>query len=265
VLIELHRKSGTLCRPARRGEQHCPLIVRPTSEDNISAHLVQGLRLLNPRHWVSDFLNTALGWERFPRQVYRRFRIDLWVTKPPFPRDLIFWDEGSTEVDIQLTWENPPTTVFVEAKYGSVLSGRTQQNDGRHGFPGDQLVRNVRVGLNECGCYRTESLFESTPRRLAVILLAPETGHSLVSEYRDRNQLRAAIPHSDRIVWPSNPFVGEVGYKGIRDVLLRRRRFVTLPECRVIDGLLEYLAYKYHSRPTRSGLPLVDDEPEREN
>lgn len=257
MLIELRGKAGSLCQPAKLGHQHCPLIVRSTSEDNISAHLVQALGTLNPRHWVSDFLNRALGRDRFPRQVYRHFRIESWVGKSPFPRDLVPWTEGGTEVDIQLTWENPPTTVFVECKYGSALGNRTNRNDGSYGFPSDQLVRNVRVGLHDCGFYRTTALFHTSPRDFAVIVLAPDPGQPLVTEYRDPDKLKAAIPHSDRITWPLAPFVGEIGYHGIRQVLLTRRRFTSRPERLVIDSLVEYLAYKHQTRPRRSGLPLV--------
>jgi len=257
VLIELHGKAGTLCQPAKLGHQHCPLIVRPTSEDNVTDHLVQSLLTLNPRHWVSDFLNGALGCERFPRQIYRRFRIEPWVSKAPFPRDLVPWKEGGTEVDVQLTWENPPTTVFVECKYGSPLSGRTNQNDGSHGFPSDQLVRNIRVGLHECGFYQTNDLFESTPRDLAIIVLAPDTGQPLVKHYRDFDRLKAAIPNSERITWPPTPFVGEIGYADIRKVLLARRRFMTRAERTTIDSLVGYLAFKHQTKPNRSALPMV--------
>ena len=99
---------------------------------------------------VSDFLNTALHCDRYPRQYYRRFRIEPWVGKSTFPRHLIPWVEGGSEIDVQISWENPPTTVFVECKYGSALSGRTNQNGGSHGFPSDQLVRNIRVGRHGC-------------------------------------------------------------------------------------------------------------------
>ncbi len=259
MLVELHGKAGALCEPARLGHQKCPLIVRPTSEDNVTAHVVHALRLLSPRHWVSDLLNAALGCDRFPRQVYRRFRIEPWVSKPPFPRELVPWKEGGTQVDVQLSWENPPTTVFVEAKYGSALSGRTNQNDGSLGFPSDQLARNIRVGLHECGYYRANALFEAEPRDFAVVLLAPETGTPQVREYRDPDRLAKAIPHGDRLTWPRTPFVGEIGYKGVRNLLLARRRFTTRTERRVIDALLEYLAFKHRTRPHRSGLPVVTE------
>lgn len=260
MLVELHGKAGTLCQPAKLGQQHCPLIVRPTSEDNVTAHLVHALRTLNPRHWVSDFLNAALGCARFPRQVYRRFRIEPWVGKSPFPRHLIPWTEGGSEIDVQISWENPPTTVFVECKYGSALSNRTNQNDGSHGFPSDQLVRNIRVGLHECGYYRDNDLFACEPRDFAVVLLAPETGTVLVQEYRDLDRLKLAIPQSDRIIWPQTPFVGEIGYRDIRNLLLTRRRFTTRAERHVIDQFVEYLMFKHQTRPNRVGLSMANGE-----
>lgn len=153
----------------------------------------------------------------------------------------------------------PPTTIFVECKYGSALSGRTNQNDGSLGFPSDQLVRNIRVGLHECGYYRTDTLFASESRDFAVIVLAPETGIPLVREYRDLHRLRKAIPHGDRIAWPGIPFVGEIGYKDIRNLLLARRRFTTRAERQVIDALVEYLTFKHQTRPHRSGLPTATE------
>ena len=174
------------------------------------------------------------------------------------PRHLIPWTEGGSEIDIQLSWKNPPTTVFVECKYGSALSGRTNQNDGSHGFPSDQLVRNIRVGLHECGYYQTNALFECEPRDFAVILLAPETGTTLVQEYRQLDRLILAIPQSDRITWPRTPFVGEIGYRNIRNVLQARRRFTTRAERHVIDQFIEYLAFKHQTRPNRVGLPMVN-------
>ena len=141
MLIELHGKAGSLCQPARAGQQQCPLMVRATSEDNVTDHIVQTLKLIAPRQWVSDFLNVALGTDRFHRQVYRGFRIAPWAEKPPYPRHLLRWDEGSTEVDCCIAWENPATTVFVEAKYGSGLSLTTSNNRGQFGYPADQLRR----------------------------------------------------------------------------------------------------------------------------
>ena len=130
MLTEMLGKGGTLCSQAKTGEIRCPLIVRPTSEDVITGHLFRSLGYLNPRWWLPDLLNEALGAPRFRRQVYRRLRIELWQNQPCYPRELLPWDEGSTQVDAIITWENPPTTVLIEMKYLSGLSGTVSRDDG---------------------------------------------------------------------------------------------------------------------------------------
>jgi len=250
MLVELHTKAGNLCSQAKEGTIRCPLIVRSTSEDVVTGQIVQALKLLDPRQWVSDLLNAALGTQRFPRQVYRNFRIQPWYAKPPFPRELLKWDEGSTEVDVQISWENPPTTVYIEAKYGSKLSTRTANNHGQLAYPGDQLIRNIRVGLNDCGYYRTPGLFDHRQRDFAVIVLAPDRGQPLVQTYQPEETLRASIPHSDLIEkFPTFPFVGELGYADITEVLKSRIRFLCRTERIVVEELLRYLDFKYGTRP----------------
>src|SRR5581483_3349786 len=241
-----------LCQPAREGKLRCPLIVRPTSEDVITGHLFQVLKILNPRWWLPDFLNQALGVRAFQRQVFRQFRIDPWVNKPSYPRELLAWDEGSTQVDVTLTWENPPTTVFVEMKYGSELSAVTSRNQGQHGYPSDQLVRNARVGLLECGYFQLRRLFTGKRRDFLLLVIAPDAGQSLVARYRDPVQLRSSIPHSDLIPQlPRLPFIGELGYSDIVRILRQQQRWFTLPERMLVEQLEEYLQFKLATRPRR--------------
>lgn len=201
MLAELSGKGGRLCQPAGEGRLHCPLIIRPNSEDAVTANIAQCLRVIDPRWWLADLLNSALGTARFRRQAYRWLRIEPWVNLPAYPRELLPWAEGSTQVDLRITWENPPTTVFVEAKYASDLTPRTANDDGTHGFPSDQLVRNARVGLHSCGWFDGPgSLFEAPARDFVLVLLAPRKGHPLAERYRDPGHLRAAIPHADRLM-----------------------------------------------------------------
>ncbi len=245
MLTELHAKGGSLCSHARQGTIRCPLIVRSTSEDVITSHIVQTLRLLNPRWWLPDLLNVGLGSHRFERQYYRKFQIQPWVNQPKYPRELLPYDEGSTQVDCMLTWENPPTTVFVEAKYGSDLSATTSNNDGQGGFPADQLIRNIRVGLHRCGCFRDRALFDVTPRDFVVLLLSPIKGHYLVRRYRNERNLRKAIPHSGRLVGlPKMPFVGEIDYADVTGIFRRQTRFLTRAERTATETLTNYLEVK---------------------
>lgn len=254
MLTELNGKGGNLCSQSRSGEIRCPLIVRPTSEDVITGEVFQALGYLNPRWWLPDLLNTALGAPRFRRQVYRRLKIDLWQNQPAYPRELLPWDEGSTQVDVVIRWENPPTTVFIEAKYGSGLSANVSGDDGSSGYPSDQLVRNIRVGLHRAGWFQAgKQLFAQPPRDLVVLVLAPMKGHPLVERYRDPELLRAAIPHFDRLIGlPRPPFLGELDYSDIINLLRRQSRWFTRAERRVIDDLTTYLEYKLTSFPARS-------------
>ena len=164
MLTELLGKGGNVCQPAREGQLRCPLIVRPTSEDVVTGHLFQALRVINPRWWLTDLLNRALGTNRFRSQVFRRLSIELWKNRPAYPKELLPWDEGSTQVDATIRWENPPTTVLVEMKYLAELSPRTNGDDGRFGYPSDQLIRNIRVGLWEAGWFRAGRTFRNCPQ-----------------------------------------------------------------------------------------------------
>lgn len=256
MLTELRGKGGNLCSQAKSGEIRCPLIVRPTSEDVITSHLFQSLGYLNPRWWLADLLNAGLGANRLRRQFFRDLKIRLWQNQPCYPRELLPWDEGSSQIDIMISWQNPPTTVYIEAKYGSSLSTNVAGDDGRSGYPSDQLIRNIRVGLLQAGYFdRGEQLFDQPPRDFVVLVLAPFKGYPLVERYRDRRKLRGAIPHSDRLIGlPRDPFVGEIDYNDIQSILNNQARWMSVSERRVVADLTEYLEFKRSNLPNKTGL-----------
>ena len=251
MLTELRGKGGCVCRPAREGKLHCPLIVRPTSEDVITGEIFQVLNAINPRRWLPDLLNTALGAARFRQQVFRRLKVELWKNRPPYPRELLPWDEGSTQVDSTVTWENPPTTIFFEAKYGSGISKKTAGDNGRHGYPSDQVIRNIRVGLLECGWFDRGEMMPFPRRDFVLIVLTPRKGHGLVNDYRDVNRVTVAIPHSHRLHGlPPRPFVGELDYRDVTAVLRRQRKWCSRAERTLIDDLTAYLEFKGNTVPS---------------
>jgi len=260
MLTEMNGKAGTLCSQARSGLLRCPLIVRPNSEDVITGHLFQSLGYINPRWWLPDLLNKALGSDRFRRQVHRRMKIQLWANQPCYPPELLPFAEGSTQVDAMITFENPPTTVFVEMKYLSGLSTHVSGDDGGSGFPSDQLIRNIRVGLHQAGYFREDQrLFPQQPRDFVVLFVAPTKGHPLVARYRDEVQLLAAIPHADRLVGlPRGPFVGELDYTDIIELLRCQARWFNRAERRVAIDLGDYLGFKLSSRTERIDRQLTD-------
>ncbi len=250
MLTELNGKGGCLCEPARKGELRCPLIVRPTSEDLITGQLFGTLRALNPRWWLPDLLNQALGVERFRRQVFRDLRIELWQKQRSYPRQHVKWNEGQTEIDVVITWENPPTTVFIEMKYGSPVSATTVNNDGTGDFPSDQLIRNARVGLWENGWFDEDLLFCVPPRDFVLLLLTPSRGNPLVHEYQSVDRLRSAIPNGGRLrSLPKPPFIGELDYRHVIDLLERQRRWLNRAERVLVDDLRGYIRFKLSQLP----------------
>ena len=157
-----------------------------------------------------------------------------------------------------ISFENPPTSVYIEAKYGSSLSTSVAGDDGQSGFPSDQLIRNIRVGLLQAGYFdRGEQLFDQPPRDFVVLVLAPFNGHALVEQYRDRQKLKDAIPHSDRLIGlPRGPFVGQIDYIDIQSILTNQARWMTAPERRVVADLTDYLEFKRSTLPNKTGLKL---------
>ncbi len=146
---------------------------------------------------------------------------------------------------MSITWENPPTTIYIESKYGSRISPKTAGDDGSHGYPSDQVIRNVRVGLYECGWFRTRGLFDVPCRDFVFILLGPNTGHPQVRRYRVSTWLQAAVPRSNLLAGlPARPFVGEISYPQFVTVLKAPVRWLSRPERILISNLCDYLSFK---------------------
>jgi hypothetical protein len=250
MLTELGGKGGRVCQPALDGTLRCPLIIRPNSEDAITGNLFGTLQAINPRHWLPQLLNRALGVERFRSQVYRNLKIELWQRQPVMPGNLVPWKEGSTEVDVVIRWENPPTTVYIEMKYKSELSEHTSHNFGRNGYPADQLIRNARVGLYHCGWYDEPMLFDMPRRDFVLLLVSPSPQIDLVNKYRDPLLLRRSIPHGDLLrQLPGRPFIGQISYSQIIKAMKTNGRFMNRVEHILLLQLCDYLSYKL-SPPT---------------
>ncbi len=245
MLTELGGKGGRVCQPALDGSLRCPLIIRPNSEDAITGNLFGTLQAINPRHWLPHFLNHALGAQRFRSQVYRNFKVALWQRQPVMPGHLVPWKEGSTEVDVVITWENPPTTVFVEMKYRSELSEHTSHHFGRNGYPSDQLIRNARVGLYHCGWYDEPKLFEMPKQDFVLLLVSPRSHNDLVRQYRDSTRLRRCIPHGQLLKnLPRGPFIGHISYSQLMKIVAARVRLMNRSESTLVSQLSDYVSFK---------------------
>ena len=75
--------------------------------------------------------------------------------------------------------------------------------------------------------------------------MSPQRGEPLVARYRDADRILASIPFAEKLKGlPRMPFVGELFYRDVINVLRRQRRFFTAPERKLIDLGCEYLEYK---------------------
>lgn len=245
VLVEIGRKAGCLCVLAEQGKIHCPLNVRATSEDVVTGELFGKLQLIDPRWWLPELLNRSLDTTDYRQQIYRNLEIKLWSKQQSFPPELLPWREGRTEVDVEIRWENPATTIFIEMKLGSDVSRTTSRTDGTEAYPSDQLIRNIRIGLHQSGWFRDGELFHSSKRRFGLILMSPKSGHPLVEEYRDRNKLLGSIPQGSELIdLPQCPIIGESSYGGVAEILKKNRRFMSAVERKISNQLSEYLELK---------------------
>lgn len=242
---EMFGKGGKLCQQAKAGTVRCPLHVRPTSEDAITGSVFQVLSVIDPSYWLPELLNQGLGARIFRKKVFRRLRVELWKNRLPYPRRLLPWDEGSTQVDVTLSWENPPTTVFIEMKFTSGLGKATSNNSGEHGYPSDQLIRNVRVGLLECGWFNAPGLIETCPRDFRVLLLCPRLGSDEVKAYRCDETIRKSIPHSHLLPTSlPSPMVGEIEYGQLAQILRMAQRMMSRSEALLSQQLIDFLHFK---------------------
>lgn len=251
MLIELRSKAGTLCQSATMGHIKCPLMVRSTSEDVVTDQIFSTLKLIQPRWWLPSILNQAMDLpivqrRRFRKQIYRNFTISLWQKQPCYPARLLPWKEGATEVDVVIEWDNPPTTIFIEMKYGSDLSIKTARNSGEYGFPSDQLIRNIRIGLRRCGWLREPDLINVPKRDFIQLVLAPSSKQQeLVARYADPVIAKSSIPFNDLISsLPLEPFVGFLSYANLLDAIEASRRFMTRSEKLAFSNLEQYLSFK---------------------
>ena len=133
IYVELHKKGGKLCEKAKSGELHCPLIVRPTSEDVIVGNVFGTLKHILPHLWLNPLLNKAIDGDfnskRFRQVWFKNFSLRFWERQAAIPYEILGFKEGRTEPDIIIEWENPATTIWIEAKWNSPMArGRSEEH-----------------------------------------------------------------------------------------------------------------------------------------
>lgn len=252
AMVELNGKAGRVCAQAQSGQLRCPCIVRTESEDVLTGEVFGGLRHIRPHLWLNPLLNLALGTKTNRQVWFKNFQIRLWERQGRFPPELLKFKEGRTEPDIIIEWENPATTIFIEAKYTSPLAGRTT-----HSETNDQVLRGIRTLLGTTGHVQSGRLFHASRRRpiwLALLSYKPE---AMVDQYCDRNTLKEqleGVVNVDQL--PPDPFVGTITWQDIGQVLLAHQHQMTPTERSIAVGLNTYIQHKM-ILPRQVGLPVL--------
>lgn len=210
LVIELERdgrKAGHVCDRTYRNGPGCPLIVRRTSEDVLTANVFGILRRIRPSLWLRPLLNHAFRTKRFLSSSLAGLDFSFWQPiPPPASRAHI---EGSTEVDVMISARD--MVVFVEAKYRARLSIRTKHDDSR-----DQTIRLLDVAFEWT---TTGHIFTRRPYLLVVGAAKTEPG--VVSRYRDPAAVAHALGHRRRYAdykAVAKLLSGRVGYVSWLDV-----------------------------------------------
>lgn len=234
IEVELNRKGGRICKHALAGEIHCPLIVRPTSEDVVTGNVFGMLQYVRPHLWLNQMLNEALSTNEFRQVWFKDFSLRLWERQPRYPPELLDFKEGHPEPDVVIEWENPPTTVWIEAKWRSPIARSSSNAEDN-----DQVTRDLRALMYYAGHVTTGRLIDPPVRRpILVTLFAESTG---IERTPPVMGFRSAFPHRQ------SP-VAVYTWRQLKDSLVTEQASMDSAEASIAKRAGSYLAYKLANR-----------------
>jgi hypothetical protein len=252
IEVELNGKGGRVCPQGQSGAIRCPLIVRSTSEDVLTGEVFGLLKHIRPHLWLTPLLNLGLDVECHRQVWFKGLSIRLWERQDRFPPELLGFREGRTEPDIVIEFQNPPTTIWIEAKYTSPLAERTSNSDDN-----DQVLRGIRTLLAATGHVTAEKLFAAPKRKPIWLALLAYKPDSLVDRYRNPKHLAECLKGMvDEKALPTDPFVGTVTWNDIARILSERMPQMTPAERSMTQSLAEYIRHKMEL-PKQVGLPVL--------
>jgi hypothetical protein len=187
ITLELEgdgKKLGKICEPSYRNGPGCPLILRESSEDLLTANVFGLLRRLRPVLWLEPMLRAAFPGHHVPRLVLKDVTVALWKKLPP-PVGRA-GREGLTEVDVYVAFRE--SVLLIESKFTSGLTPGTTHDPLR-----DQLIRLIDVAFDHLV---TGDFFPRSPFVMVTGLRMDEP--RLVGQYRSADAVLRSIPGLDR-------------------------------------------------------------------
>lgn len=258
MLLELAaagRKAGHVCHRDYRRGIGCPLLVRTTSEDVLTANVFGTLRHLRPSLWLRPMLAYAFHTKQFASCSMTRLRFDFWHPVPPPPMRAHI--EGMTEVDMLIRFGG--TSIFVETKYNAALATRTKHDAHR-----DQLARLLDVAW----CSTSQGQLLTPPAPFVLVVGIAKVEPPLLTSYRDPRVLAGALDHHRRYpqfrrdVALLASRIGYCSWSALADLTDAHASRATRAERPFLSDVTTYIRHKVATagRPaSQPMLPLVED------
>jgi hypothetical protein len=237
IIFELFKSSGKkVCPPNYVRKSNCPLIVRTTSEDLLTANVFGILKNLDPKIWLTRLLGEAIGKD-FSNHSYENLRFAFWKKyRPPVNRK---YREGISEVDVTISYKDG--VIFIEAKYLAPVNLRTT-----HDIRRDQVIRYLDLAT-----YHYLNHPDRVTEFYLVLITDTEKPPWILTRYRYTQNLLKGLtnpgffkPTVD-ISYLLSKGTGWLSWRQLKAILeTTREEFRTQVERKFVEDLIVYLDYK---------------------
>ncbi len=238
IMFELYKRSGkNVCPPFYVRKSNCPLIVRGTSEDLITANVFGILKNLDPKIWLRRLLGEAIKGKDFSGHSFEDLSFSFWKRyRPPVNRK---YREGISEVDLTISYKDG--VIFVEAKYLAPVSLRTTHDKNRN-----QIIRYLDLAAYH---------YLYPPNRVKefyfILITGSEKAPWILKRYRSPHNLQKGLTNpglfatQEQAIDLLSKGIGWLSWSRIKETLtIIRGEFGTRVEKRFVDDLILYLDYK---------------------
>lgn len=238
IIFELFKSSGKkVCPPNYVRKSNCPLIVRTTSEDLLTANVFGILKNLDPKVWLRRFLGEAIKGKDFSRHTFEGLSFEFWKRyHPPANRQ---YREGISEVDVTISYSDG--IIFIEAKYLAQVNLRTTHDSRR-----DQIIRYL-----DLAAYHYLNHPDRVKEFYFVLIIDDERPPWVLTRYRNSTNLIKRLTNpgffkpSPDIESMLSRGIGWLSWNKLRKILeMTRVQYRTEAERRFVDDLIVYLDYK---------------------
>jgi len=238
IIFELFKTSGKkVCPPNYVRKSGCPLVVRGTSEDLLTANVFGILKNLDPKIWLRRFLGEAIKGKDFSHHTFENLSFEFW-RKYHSPANRKY-REGISEIDVKISYKDG--IIFIEAKYLSPVTLRTISDPRR-----DQIIRYL-----DLAAYHYLNHPDRVKEFYFILIIDSDKPPWILTRYKSKRNLDKGLTHPG--LFPVNEDIGSLLSRGIgwltwkrlRKILeITKEHFRTETERKFVDDLIIYLDYK---------------------